>query len=164
MLWLKSIVYSALFEACFIFGLPLSVAASDRYALWRPSVTVAGVGWLLISFGFGAVVVCIAQFARQGHGTPAPLDPPRRLVRTGPYGVVRNPIYVGALLILLGELLLLGSRALIAYMVLYATIIHLVVVLYEEPTLERLFGSEYTAYRSQVGRWLPRLGRSGRGG
>ncbi|HMC67430.1 MAG TPA: methyltransferase, partial [Gemmataceae bacterium] len=72
-----------------------------------------------------------------GEGTPAPFDPPKRLVAKGLYRVVRNPIYVGDLLVLAGEALLFESMILLVYAVLLFCVFHLFVVFHEEPALRR---------------------------
>ncbi|HSJ31813.1 MAG TPA: isoprenylcysteine carboxylmethyltransferase family protein, partial [Longimicrobiales bacterium] len=94
--------------------------------------------------------------ARIGRGTPAPMDPPKHLVETGPYRWVRNPMYLGLGLLLLGEAILLGSvRILVLIAVLFA-LLHAFITWYEEPALERKFGDDYRAYRKRVHRWIPR--------
>src|SRR5512140_1440940 len=55
--------------------------------------------------GLMIVLWCFYEFTFRGRGTPLPLDPPRELVVSGLYRYVRNPIYVGVLLILLGHFL-----------------------------------------------------------
>ena len=113
----------------------------------------------------GAVVVlwCIADFARFGRGTLAPVDPPKLLVVRGPYRHVRNPMYAGVITILLGEALLFASSALVVNALGFFLSTHCFVVCYEEPSLSRRFGGSYDRYRQQVHRWLPafRPGRSG---
>ena len=100
---------------------------------------------------------CILAFATVGKGTPAPFDPPRHLVIAGPYRYVRNPMYVGAGLALVGAAIFYGSLPLLGYVVLFLLATHAFVVLYEEPTLTRLFGQQYRAYQTRVRRWLPRF-------
>jgi len=107
-------------------------------------------------------VMCYAaiwSFATVGQGTPAPFDPPRRLVMQGFFRYVRNPIYVGAVLIVVSEAALL--QAVSVPLVLWITGIfagvHFLVVLYEEPVLRRKFGADYEQYLKQVPRWVPRL-------
>jgi protein-S-isoprenylcysteine O-methyltransferase Ste14 len=107
---------------------------------------------------------CIVTFALAGRGTPAPFDPPRKLVVQGPYRYVRNPMYVGAVLALCGAALFYRSIPLFGYAALFLLATHLFVVVYEEPTLARLFGSEYEKYRARVGRWLPRGPTAARSG
>jgi protein-S-isoprenylcysteine O-methyltransferase Ste14 len=106
----------------------------------------------------GAVLYlyCAWNFATVGHGTPGPWDAPRRVVTRGPYRWVRNPIYLGALLVVLGEAGLFGSLRLLAYAGAMAICFHLFVTGYEEPALRRRFGSGYLAYRHAVPRWIPR--------
>lgn len=99
------------------------------------------------------------NFLHEGRGTPAPPDPPRELVAVGFYRFVRNPMYVGVLMILLGHFLWLGNWLLLIYTASVFAIIHLFVTLYEEPTLQRKFGAAYKDYTEQVPRWIPKLPR-----
>jgi len=91
-----------------------------------------------------------------GRGTPAPFDPPRRLVVVGPYRLVRNPMYIGASLALAGAALFYESWALLGYCTVFALVMHLFVVVYEEPTLRTTFGGDYVRYCERVRRWWPR--------
>lgn len=109
----------------------------------------------------GAIIYgwCVWDFAFAGRGTPNPLDAPKQLVTRGLYRYVRNPIYVGALFVVMGESWLFESPALLIYAFVAFLFFHLLVVLYEEPTLERKFGEAYRRYRATVPRWLPRISR-----
>ena len=98
---------------------------------------------------------CVLAFAVIGKGTPAPFDPPRRLVIRGPYRFVRNPMYLGAAVALAGAALFYQSLALLAFVAVFLLLAHLFVVLYEEPTLRRSFGHQYHAYCEHVHRWWP---------
>ena len=115
--------------------------------------------WLgLAAIGIGVVLLgtCIWEFARRGRGTLAPVDPPTTLVVQGLYRYVRNPMYLSVTMIVLGEALLTGSRALLAYWAVWFLAVNLFVIGYEEPTLRRRFGTTYERYRATVGRWVPR--------
>ncbi len=114
----------------------------------------------LIAAGVALYLWCLWHFATTGRGTPGPWDPPRHFVGVGPYRYVRNPMYISAALVIGGEAILFTSVALGLYLVVFALVVHAFVVLYEEPTLHRLFGDEYDAYRRSVNRWLPRPFRS----
>jgi protein-S-isoprenylcysteine O-methyltransferase Ste14 len=117
--------------------------------------------WMLgaIPFLLGALIYlwCAWQFTFVGQGTPAPIDPPKHLVTKGLYRVVRNPIYVGVTVALLGEELLFHSQSLAIYAALVFVFFHLWVVLIEEPLLRQQFGASYQDYCAQVPRWIPRL-------
>jgi protein-S-isoprenylcysteine O-methyltransferase Ste14 len=102
-------------------------------------------------------VWCILNFAIVGRGTPAPFDPPRRLVVRGPYRYVRNPMYLGAGLAVAGAALYYQTAALLAYVGAFLLLMHIFVVLYEEPTLRQTFGDDYKAYCRQVRRWWPTI-------
>jgi protein-S-isoprenylcysteine O-methyltransferase Ste14 len=104
------------------------------------------VGVLLILVGLPGLVDSFARFALQGLGTPAPVAPPKNLVVTGLYRHVRNPIYVAVVAIILGQAMLFGDWRLVVWGALLWLFFHLVVVAYEEPTLQSTFGAEYEAY------------------
>jgi protein-S-isoprenylcysteine O-methyltransferase Ste14 len=110
----------------------------------------------------GAVIAlwCIFTFVFIGKGTPAPFDPPRRLVSKGPYRFVRNPMYFGAVLALGGAALFYQSLSLLYYTIAFLCITHILVLTYEEPALRRTFGHDYEAYCNKVGRWLPAKAKS----
>jgi len=100
---------------------------------------------------------CAWDFTFTGRGTPAPIDPPKELVVKGLYRYVRNPMYVGITLILLGEAVLFESAVLFLYVGLLLVWFQLFIVYYEEPTLRRLFGASYESYCKSVSRWIPGL-------
>ena len=105
--------------------------------------------------GAALALWCIGTFALVGKGTPAPFDPPRRLVVRGPYRMIRNPMYLGAGLALASAALFYQSAPVAAYAALFWLATHLFVVAYEEPTLRRTFGAEYEEYCRRVRRWWP---------
>jgi protein-S-isoprenylcysteine O-methyltransferase Ste14 len=125
--------------------------------LVRPTAIEAPqiIGTIVASAGAVIALSCIFTFAWIGRGTPAPFDPPRRLVVRGPYRFVRNPMYIGAGLALGGAALFYESAPLLAYGAIFLLIAHLFVLWYEEPTLRRTFGPEYEAYCHRVRRWWP---------
>lgn len=114
-------------------------------------------GIALIGLGIPVLLDSFARFALQGRGTPAPILPPEHLVVTGLYRYVRNPMYVGVLMVIAGQGLLLGNAQLFEYGGLVWLGFFLFVIAYEEPTLRRTFGAEYERFCANVRRWLPRL-------
>jgi protein-S-isoprenylcysteine O-methyltransferase Ste14 len=121
--------------------------ANPQPVVW-PAVAVIALGAALYFW-------CLSLFATVGRGTPGPWDAPRRFVAVGPYRWVRNPIYIAALIVVVGEAWLFLSLPLIVYAAGVAVGVHLFVIGYEEPTLRRRFGDEYVAYRRHVRRWMP---------
>jgi protein-S-isoprenylcysteine O-methyltransferase Ste14 len=113
-------------------------------------------GAVLIGAGLILDILCFWVFVAAGRGTPAIWDAPRRVVTVGPYGWVRNPIYIGAFLIVVGEASLFLSLPLLVYAVALALGFHLLVIAYEEPNLSGRFGEAYERYRRTVPRWIPR--------
>ena len=96
-------------------------------------------------------------FVKYGDGTPAPWNPPSRFVVRGPYRHVRNPMILGALLILVSESLILWSLPLALWAAAFFGGNALYFPLSEERRLESRFGDSYRAYKANVPRWLPRL-------
>jgi protein-S-isoprenylcysteine O-methyltransferase Ste14 len=114
-------------------------------------------GGLLIIAGVPGVVDSFARFALEGLGTPAPIAPPQKLVVTGLYRYVRNPIYSAVVAVIFGQALLFGDRNLLWYGALLWLFFHVWVVIIEEPSLKETFGTEYESFRTDVPRWIPRL-------
>ncbi|MBV9266408.1 MAG: isoprenylcysteine carboxylmethyltransferase family protein [Acidobacteriaceae bacterium] len=119
------------------------------------SVRIAG--GVLFALGAIALLDSFARFAVQGMGTPAPILPTRRLVVTGFYRYVRNPMYVSVVSTILGQALIFGDVALLEYGGIVWLLFHLFVLIYEEPTLKASFSADYTVYCNEVPRWIPRL-------
>ena len=115
------------------------------------------VGILLIVAGLAGLVDSFARFALLGLGTPAPIAPPQKLVVTGLYRHVRNPMYVAVVAVILGQALLLGDLRLLIYGGLMWLAFHAFVLAYEEPVLAESFGAQYEDFRANVPRWIPRL-------
>jgi protein-S-isoprenylcysteine O-methyltransferase Ste14 len=152
----RAATYSALFIGLFLIYLPGQILSAA--GIRQPAAIGAwqGAGLLVGSVGAAIAVACILTFAAAGRGTPAPFDPPRRLVERGPYRFVRNPMYLGAGLALSGAALFYESIRLLGYAGAFLVVTHLFVVAYEEPTLRRMFDGPYEAYCERVGRWWPR--------
>ena len=151
----RATTYSALFIGLLLVFLPDRILSST--GIVRPT----GIGaWQVAGIVLGAsgaalAVMCILTFVFVGRGTPAPFDPPRRLVVRGPYRFVRNPMYIGAGLALAGAALFYRSLPLAGYAGAFLVVMHGFVMLYEEPTLRQTFEGDYEEYCRRVGRWWP---------
>ena len=119
------------------------------------------IGLVLASVGAIFAVACVVTFIAKGQGTPAPFDPPRLFVASGPYRLVRNPMYLSATAVLLGSGIIASSPSIILLGLGSMILTHLVVVLYEEPALTKQFGEPYLLYKASVPRWLPRWPKPG---
>ncbi|MBI4419592.1 MAG: isoprenylcysteine carboxyl methyltransferase [Gemmatimonadetes bacterium] len=154
---IRAVTYATLFIGFVLVFVPARVLSWS--GITRPeTMGVAQVAGVAVGAAGAALAVgCVLTVAVLGRGTPAPFDPPRRLVDRGPYRVVRNPMYIGAGLALGGAALFYQSLPLLGYTGLFLVITHLFVVGYEEPALRRLFGADYQAYCRRVRRWWPRV-------
>ena len=151
----RAVTYAALFVGFVLVFLPARVLTASGVAPPAAIEMPQAAGMLMVAIGAVLALWCVLAFSFVGKGTPAPFDPPRRLVVSGPYRVVRNPMYIGAALALAGAALFYQSGTLLGYAALFVLAAHLFVVGYEEPALRQAFGGEYEAYCRRVGRWWP---------
>lgn len=153
-------VRTAIFGTGFIFL--WGWVAASLHRRYDGAVGFALPGWAQ-PLGIAVMVVggtlafaCVAAFVMRGEGTPAPFDPPRKLVAVGPYRFVRNPMYIGGFLVLLGFGLYELSATILLFTLPWLLCAHLLVIAYEEPHLRLTFGGAYQEYCRTVRRWRPR--------
>jgi protein-S-isoprenylcysteine O-methyltransferase Ste14 len=152
----RAATYSALFIGLLLVFLPNRILSSTGIPQSAAIGASQVAGMLLGASGAALALTCIFTFVFVGKGTPAPFDPPRRLVVRGPYRLVRNPMYLGAGLALFGAALFYQSIHLLGYAGVFLLITHVLVLSYEEPTLRQTFDGDYEAYCLRVGRWWPK--------
>ena len=152
---MRSLVYVAFFF--WLWGwLALSVRRYDAgFAVAWPE-WIGPLVLVVMALGAALAFTCLGFFVARGLGTPALFDPPREFVAVGPYRTMRNPMYIGALILLVGYGLRYRSVSILLLAASMLLVIHLFVVLIEEPGLERRFGDSYREYKRTVNRWLPR--------
>lgn len=156
MLWIKTALFTLLVPGT-VLGLVPFVVLTTGIGPTLGLGLIRLFGLLPLTIGLPVILFCFVAFIRRGHGTPAPYDPPQELVVAGLYRYVRNPQYVGVVLVAIGEALLADSAILLGYAAILAIAYHLFVRYYEEPTLGRLFGENYVRYCDTVPRWFPSL-------
>ena len=151
---LRSIIYVPLF--ILLFGwIALNVRMFDtEFGISLPQWT-RNVGIVFMIAGGILVMICVMVFIFRGKGTPAVFDPPSEFVAAGPYAYVRNPMYIGGFILLIGFGLYHFSLSILILSFLLFGLFHLFVVFVEEPTLEKLFGNSYIEYRKTITRWIP---------
>jgi protein-S-isoprenylcysteine O-methyltransferase Ste14 len=153
---LKSLLFLILAPGVIVGVIPFLFLMQGPYIeLWILSMLAFPL-WML-----GGIIILWSfwNFLVNGHGTPAPIDPPKELVAVGFYKYVRNPMYVGVMLMLFSEFLWFGYWYLLAYAFLFFLACHTFVTVYEEPTLKKKFGRAYENYLKAVPRWVPRFKR-----
>ncbi len=92
-----------------------------------------------------------------GDGTLAPWSPTKKLVTTGLYAYVRNPMILGVITVLAGESISVLSFKIFLWLCIFFIVNNLFFVIYEEPNLEKRFGDHYREYKNKVPRWIPKL-------
>ena len=137
----------------------LLVTQDSRFApaLASPTQIWFWLALLAATIGLALSGWAVTLFMKFGQGTPAPWDPPKRLVIQGPYRYVRNPMITGALLVLLAEAILFQSLMIATWMTVFFIGNAIYFPLIEENGLEQRFGDEYREYKTHVPRWIPRL-------
>ncbi len=154
LLLIKNLIFTILVPGTVAGFLPYLISARATPSM----LAVPGRLWLggLLALAGGAVYGwCLWDFATHGRGTPAPIDPPKELVVRGLYRTMRNPMYVGVLLIIAAWLALRPSWALLGYAATVGLLFHGFVIAVEEPMLRRRFGAAYDTYCRKVRRWWP---------
>ncbi len=116
-------------------------------------------GGLIFLIGFVLYAWTILLFARIGQGTQTPIVPTQRLVTTGPYAHSRNPMFLGAILMIIGFGIILNSIAAIVLGLIIPISYLIVIKLVEEKELEARFGQEYAEYKKRVPFLIPTLWR-----
>lgn len=153
---LRGFVYSAAFVWLWAWLAIRARAFDSRLPLSLP-LWLRPIGYVLATAGALLAGTCILTFVTRGRGTPAPFDPPREFVATGPYRYVRNPMYVGGAAVLVGAGLIVSSPSILLLAIAFLLTMHLFVVLHEESALADAFGASYETYKSRVDRWRIRI-------
>jgi protein-S-isoprenylcysteine O-methyltransferase Ste14 len=154
---LKTLLYMGSMHGFFTFYFPYQLALVDT-----PFFNLGIVRYIAFPFwiiGILIIIWCSVDFIRKGRGTPAHVDPPKELVVNGLYRYVRNPIYLGALLVQIAYILWFASRFVIFYFLLFFLVFHILVVFIEEPILKITFGANYSEYIKRVPRWIPYINK-----
>lgn len=132
---------------------PLGVIAFEL-VLNRGRVTVVPWGVPLMAWGYLQYLVVGRFRLPRAGGSPGMEVPPERIIASGPYRYTRNPMYLGHLIFLIGLAITFWSWLALTVLAARALWFHRR-VLHDEERLERIFGSEYVAYRARVKRWIP---------
>ncbi len=154
-LQLRNLLFIALQPGVAVFLIPFLILRWRGYQIWPASLSLSHlVGGVLVAAGTIGALIVIFRFVAEGAGTISPLDPTKKLVVRGIYKYTRNPMYIAAIVVVVGGAIFWWSFELLIYAAVLFTVFSLFVMLHEEPRLRREFGEEYTAYCSKVRRWL----------
>ena len=150
----KTLLYMGATHGFFTFYLPYQLASRTQRFDLGIFRYLAFAFWLV---GIAIIIRCSVDFIQRGRGTPAHFDPPKQLVLTGLYRRVRNPIYLGALVVQFGYIVWFGSVPAILYTFLFFLGYHFLIIVIEEPSLRKNFGAAYEEYCRTVPRWMPKF-------
>lgn len=127
----------------------------NRFSVLADEFLIVGTGFMIA--GLVILTITITMFIRIGKGTLAPWSPTSKLVASGIYAHVRNPMISGVMAVLLGEALIFHSVKIFIWLITFFVINTVYFIVFEEPGLVKRFGDAYIAYRQNVPRWIPRL-------
>ncbi len=146
-------IFSLILPVTVLILVPLSIESdfSVKTGWFLPA------GLILVATGLYILVRTILLFSLVGKGTLAPWSPTIKLVTSGMYSYVRNPMITGVLIILTGESAVFLSINILIWAVVFFIINNIYFLLYEEPNLKLKFGQEYLQYKQNVNRWLPKI-------
>lgn len=154
---LKSAVFTILAPGTVAGLVPQILARRDHPELPVDRRTSRLFGWIALLTGVVVYLHTAWRFADEGEGTPAPVDEPEPLVVGGLYAHVRNPMYLGVILIVFGQALLYRSVHILWWAVGCWLGFHHRVVDWEEPPLREKYGEAYDRYCEETPRWIPRI-------
>jgi protein-S-isoprenylcysteine O-methyltransferase Ste14 len=117
-----------------------------------PLVPRAVIGVMLFALGIASAIMGERAFKRIGTNVN-PLRPALSLAGQGIFAHLRNPMYVGMALVVLGVVIGFGLEWTFLLLIVGALVMHYGVVLREERYLERKFGDDYRAYKRSVPRY-----------
>ena len=111
------------------------------------------IGWALIACAVLLAAIAVALFHRAGT-PPNPTREVTAFVRSGPYRLTRNPMYVGLTLFQAGLAFALDDAWVLILLVFSFAVMDRIVVPGEERYMASRYGADYAAYRARVRRWL----------
>ena len=132
---------------------PICVVAFE-WLIRGGDLTIVPWGVPLLAWGYLQYRLVGKYRLRGGGGGPGLSVPPERIVAHGPYRYVRNPMYLGHLIFMLGLAVTFWSLAALALFAVHVVWFHRR-VLEDEAHLRARFGAEYEAYQARVKRWIP---------
>jgi protein-S-isoprenylcysteine O-methyltransferase Ste14 len=154
---LKAHAVAVYFAFCWFVAIPFLVLRLDRFIKISVPETLVYIGYSMAPLAFALSYSSLLIFVFRGRGTALPADPPKLFVVRGPYRYVRNPMYIGNLVLILCEAFIFRSPGIFLYFLVLSAITHIYVATREEGDLEKRFGPEYLTYKQTVRRWLPSL-------
>jgi protein-S-isoprenylcysteine O-methyltransferase Ste14 len=133
-----------------IAGLPVIFSIFCFWGECENALVVWPLGLLLFGLGWA-----LRMWAQKYLGYRLKIK--RSITTSGPYALVRNPIYIGNTLIILGTVTMSEVLWMMPVALLWCGMVYSLVVRYEEQLLAAKYGGEYLDYLAAARRWLPRL-------
>ena len=157
---IRALIQSCIWGGWIVFLIPaiiLSFENKDIFSIFdwshaRLSLFIAGMSVSMI-IGYRGVW----DFAVKGNGTPIPFDPPQKLVTTGIYAYVANPLQISTLLMFICITIAYQSWLMIAAIIAHIFYCEIFVRWHHTVDIEKRFGTEWFTYKKSVRNWMPRF-------
>jgi len=141
---LRGFVYLPLFG---LMAITFYKETERHLVIWPVGILIALVG----------ISIRIWATKHIGRRMPWKKNKGKKLIRTGPYAIARNPLYIGNIIAATGLSMLSELVWMLPLVILYLSVIYHLVVLYEEKKLSERWGEAYLTYLNEVPRWIPNL-------
>jgi protein-S-isoprenylcysteine O-methyltransferase Ste14 len=133
---------------------PFSLMAITFYKEWEDDFIVWPLGIMIILIG---ALIRLWGTKHIGRRMPWMKKKGKKLIQTGHYALVRNPLYIGNIIIATGLSILSELIWIVPLIIIYLLFLYHLVALYEEKKLLERWGKEYSGYLNEVPRWIPNL-------
>jgi len=155
---IRALIQSYIWGGWVVFFIPaivLHFEGKDVFSIfnWPPEWIIVFISGMAVSMVIG--YAGLWEFATKGNGTPIPFDPPQRLVKTGIYAYVANPLQVSTLLIFICITLAYQSWLMIGPMIAHIIYCEIFVRWHHSIDIEERFGDEWFGYKNSVNNWWP---------
>lgn len=161
----RAFIQSLIWGGWIVFLIPEIVLQRDHSSMFdifdmQPIRVILFLTGMAISMLIG--YLALYEFAIRGLGTPIPFDPPQRLVTSGIYSVVANPLQISTTLMFI--CIMFAYQEYIMLLPIISMIIYtkIFVKWHHSIDIEKRFGTSWIEYRSNVRNWLPVISRSAR--
>lgn len=111
------------------------------------------IGWVVVVAGLGLAIYTLSML-KSKHTSSDPGGVPSMLITTGLYSLSRNPMYLAYVITTSGAAIIFGSITAFIAPVICFSVIHVVIIPFEESNLQKIFGQKYEHYQRSVHRWI----------
>ena len=156
----RTLIHAAGWGSYMLFALPAVALTCEGRDLITAAHVPAGMLGLIGAAALGLALLvgltAAVEFARVGQGTPVPVDPPKRVVMTGPYAFVANPMQLTSAIVMALQALHYQSPGLVLVTAAFLLFDGVYAAHYNKVHIARAMPREWSSYKESVADWRPR--------